>query len=220
MNLQDELDAIMDSDEFTFFETELFSENALYLEDWDSLLSFARQQGATSLFYMFEYYFEEDYRISGEHLRGWDQRLLEALGPKIREHNEEVAAYDFTRPCALFLFCLYEGFAVIAELEDDWLDGEGLETAETVLGGWARESQGLFQQIQTERDQERQQLITRLTGYILRDPEFYKCTSQKLRLRYITGLIRRAPAYRTAFRNQFEYAAYIDAIWKEYESSR
>lgn len=202
-------------------------------ENIDSLITFAKSNDIKSIFYYYTYYDKDDYIIKdenideeiGKKLDYFEQGLIDSFMAEVEEYNKQAAGMDISKPFELCFFTIYQGYLIGGYYQDDYLyPGDSEDYYDKLLelvDKYFSEEEYMKQREQerNESKQKRIELLNRLKEYILSDPEFHKCTNDRLRHLYKSHLYRTNKDY-FEYRNNEPYNSvmFIDALWKEHKN--
>jgi hypothetical protein len=223
---KNELECLIEKTGLVCFETEMSFEddihNIVYLKNKDisELFKFAEANGIRAVFYCYNHYDKDLFRIDDEMLSEYDERLINAVKRGVVVYNKEVSMLDFSRPMRLYVYCVYQGCSISIILEDYWIEDMNIPTAEEKLDDLLEECDAVFEEITVEKKNEKETLRNRLKELILADSHFYECTNQKLRRTYILNLLQEKTEFSNAFSFYIEPIEFVEFIWKEYKSNK
>ena len=210
--------------DLNYFKTEISFEddipNMIHLEENEipELIRFAKANKISSLMYCYRYYDKEAYIIHEDALLKYDARIISAIEADIQQHNRQIDKLDFNKPLLLYVYSLYEGFAVSIIQEDFWLDEIDIPNNDERLDELTGKCKGLIEEIRNEKNKEKDDQKNKLRELIVSDPEFYKCTNQRLRRSFILKLLDDKDEFASAFDYYNEPIEFVELLWKEQKS--
>lgn len=222
---RDDLEDFITSSNLVCFEASMSSKNLIFLKNKEisELIRFAETNKIRTILYNYDYYKEDDYLIDEEMLLDYDNRIIETIKEKVSDYNNRNSKLDFARPMNLAVYCLYEGFSFVILYEDYWIEEMNILEADDKLDELVDSCHEILEKISIAAKNEKKELLSSLKEFILTDTNFFFCTNQDLRRKYIYELLDDRKEYKKAFTGSTGnsgYYNYIEFLWKEYKSKK
>ncbi|MDD7793659.1 hypothetical protein [Clostridium sp. 'White wine YQ'] len=201
--------------------------NSITIMNIDDLIKLSINYGIDVMFYYYTFIDQEDLIINDDVLSKFniDSEALSVLEDEINKYNESLSKLDYNKPICLYVYCIYQGFLLLATEEDFWFVDEGFGTPEAICAELITEN---LENIMSKRKNKKDEILEKrkiLREQILSDEKFHKCTNAQLRKVYAKELFNDKPKNRNLFyrENGDPYDIlineFIEDVWKEYKTS-
>lgn len=163
--------------------------NQLYLniDKIEDFLKYASDSNSKHVYYHYTYYDSEEYMIATD----WFSEYSKEFKTEVRAHNQHIKSLDFGSPNSLTLFILQNGTFVGVEIDNPWLQNQGImdaeETIEIIENKFRRE----LKKVDDAKKEQYKEDENELREIIFNDPEFKLCKNQALRYRYLIELLEK-----------------------------
>jgi len=203
-------------------------EGSIKFDEFDEFMNFIKLNDIKNIFYFYIYLEKEDFLINDELQSEIENDIYKLIKKDIKQHNEKIESFDFTRPESLYVFCIYNTKLVWVTLDDFWDEDNNLMKAEEMIDYLQENYEDILEQKELERQTKSKLLKDELKKYMFNDENFKICTNKDLRKNYAQMLIKnkKLAKYLKAFTNgdsrRFPTPAvvmFVEVAWAEYKNS-
>lgn len=160
----------------------------LDIDDIEDFLKFASGSNFEYVYYYYTYYNSEEYIIPID----WYSEHSKEFKTVVRQHNRHIESLDFDSPKSLTLFILQNGTFVGVELDNPWIENQGIRVAEGTIEVIENEFYREVKKISASKKQQQKDDENKLREIIFNDPEFRRnCKNQDLRYWYLVELLEK-----------------------------
>lgn len=159
----------------------------LNLTEVEEFLKIASDSKLKYVYYCYNYYNSGEYIIPIEWYRDYSKEFKEM----VHQHNQQIKSFDFDSPKKLTLFILQNGTLVGVELNNFWLENQGISIAEESIEEFENRFYREVQKINATKKNQHKDDENRLREIIFNDPEFQYCKNQGLRYWYLVELLEK-----------------------------
>lgn len=212
-----------------YYETvsDVSEDASIQLSGLDSLFTFMNQHSIDTVFFHFDYAAAEDLQITDPVLDtlNIDDDIRSVMKTTFQKYNDRIAQLDFSRPYALTVYCIYQGFIVYCDDYDYWFRDLGYSIPKKAALELIEEKLDAIESKMEEAAQERERKRDQLRQRILSDKNFHKCTNKELRRAYTQKLWNSDESIHALFYSpklglyDIRIDAFIDEVWKAYKAS-
>jgi hypothetical protein len=163
--------------------------NQLYLniDKIEDFLKFVSDSNVMYVYYHYTYYNCSDYIIPQDRYSEYSKEFK----TEVRTHNQHINSLDFGSPKSLTLFILQNGTLVGMELNNPWIDNQGIYTAEDTIEYMENKFFREVTKISTNKKVQQKEDETQLREIIFKDTDFKFCKNQELRYWYLVELLEK-----------------------------
>jgi hypothetical protein len=163
--------------------------NKIFLDinEINEFLELAIDSKCYSIFYHYNYYNPEEYIIPLE----WYSEYSNDFKNEVFRYNTHIKSLDFACPNRLTLFILQHGTLVGIELQNCWLENDGIKEAEEYIELLEEKFYREVEKINTDREKQHKHDENELREIIFNDSEFSYCKNQHLRYYYLIDLLEK-----------------------------
>jgi hypothetical protein len=163
--------------------------NQLYLniDKVEEFLNYTSDSNSKYVYYHYTYYNSGEYIIPTD----WYSKYSKEFKTEVRAHNQHIKTLDFGSPKSLTLFILQNGTFVGVELNNHWIENQGIHTAEDTIEFMENKFYREVTKISANKKEQQKEDETQLREIIFNDPEFKFCKNQELRYWYLAELLEK-----------------------------
>lgn len=198
------------------------------LDSFDEVIRFAKRNQIFSIFYHYTRIDADDLMIDDDLIKELhldDEAAQQVVACRIEQYNARVEKLDYSRPVALYLFCVYQGQKIFAIEDDHWFKNYGFEFPQIAAIKIADDALEAIVEARNVGKQRREAKRTELKSFMLHDPVFQRCTNHDLRRQYWSQLVEIQPEIRDLFRDPQSGSLYdvlgitfAENVWREYKA--
>jgi hypothetical protein len=159
----------------------------LKIDEIDQFLKFASESNFKYVYYSYTYYNSGEYIIPSD----WYSEYSKEFKAVVRQHNQQIKSFDFDSPQKLTLFILQNGTFVGIELNNFWIENQGISVSEEVIEVFENKFHREVKKISANKKEQQKEDETQLREIIFNDPEFNFCKNQELRYWYLADLLEK-----------------------------
>ncbi|UOQ47731.1 hypothetical protein MUN88_17005 [Gracilibacillus caseinilyticus] len=160
----------------------------LNINEVDDFFQIVKNSNCYNVYYYYTYYDSEEYIIPFD----WYSEYLDEFKKIVSKHNKMIKSLNFDIPKSLTLFMLQNGTFVGIQLENPWIENQGIYVAEAAIEEIEDSFDHEVKRVVADKEEKRKQDEKELREIIFNDPEFkYNCKNQQLRHRYLANLIQK-----------------------------
>ncbi|MBV7508977.1 hypothetical protein KW850_27625 [Bacillus sp. sid0103] len=159
----------------------------LKLDEIEEFLKFASDSNLKYVYYFYTYYHSGEYIIPSD----WYSEYSKEFKAVVRQHNQQIKSLDFDSPQRLTLFILQNGTFVGVELNNFWIENQGISVAEEIIEVFENKFYREVKKISANKKVQQKDDENELREIIFNDPEFKLCKNQALRYRYLIELLEK-----------------------------
>jgi hypothetical protein len=148
----------------------------LKLNEIEQFLRFASDSNFKYVYYFYNYYNSEEYIIPSD----WYSEYPKKFKTVVQQHNQQIKSLDFDSPKKLTLLILQNGTFVGIELNNFWLENQGISVAEESIEVFENKFYREVQKISTSKKNKQKEDENKLRELIFNDPGFQYCKNQDL----------------------------------------
>ena len=204
----------------------------LQSESIDELIRFSKLNNINSIFYNYMNYDEKEYKLDLEEIELYlEEDIFKLIKKDIIKHNKEIDKIDFSKPCIVHIYVIYQGQKIGIIILDDWLESREDEIleAEDQLECFIKKYEDIIHEKLKKEQEKLSDLKIEFEKFLLNDEEFLCCTNQVMRKHYMKSVFDKADAsqYKKVFmkKNRFgdtlldntELLIFIDSVWRKYK---
>ncbi|MEH7110729.1 hypothetical protein [Bacillus sp. JJ1764] len=163
--------------------------NRLYLniDKIDDFLKYASDSNSKYVYYHYTYYNSEEYIIPTD----WYSEYSKEFKTEVRAHNQRIKSLDFDSPKSLTLFILQNGTFVGVEIDNTWLQNQGIMIADVTIDIIENQFYREVKKFDVAKKEQYKEDENELREIIFNDPEFKFCKNQELRYWYLVELLEK-----------------------------
>ena len=161
--------------------------NQLFLDidDIENFLKYASDSNAEYVYYLYSYYNSKEYIIP----RDWYSEYSKEFKTEVQVHNQYIKSLDFSSPEKLILFILQSGTFVGIELNNPWIENQGIHRAEDMIEFIENKFNREVEEVNISKKEQQKEDENQLREIIFNDPDFKFCKNQELRYWYLAELL-------------------------------
>lgn len=187
----------------------------------DDIFKFAKNNNIDTVFFEYYYYDKEYFKIELEkYEEQYPEEIINIMKKDIIEYNNKIDKIDFETPIKLLVYCIYNGYSIAIEQEDEWgeIHKESIVSGENEMEIIFAKYQEKLEDYLDKKDEEKKEQLEKLKQIIFADEQFQRSTNKQLRYAYIGDFLNHNSKYLQLF-GQHGYEAYkwIEIIWREYK---
>lgn len=169
--------------------------NGIQFEKVEKLQDFMYDQKIDVIFFSKYYDNPYNYIITEETFKNsrryYDNNIIDIIADDIDKYNKDILKIDFNEPCAVIVFCIFQGQYCFVYLENDKLfNRDKLIESEEKLNEIIEKNENRINEQKTENKKIIEKLKEEVRQMILKDEKFLLCTTKQLRKNYTRTLFK------------------------------